>query len=77
MTIFGQTIESGHLAVLAQNGDGVVIEAGESAQVFLLAGQPLQEPIVQHGPFVMNTEAEIQQTLEDLRAGRLGQSDVH
>jgi redox-sensitive bicupin YhaK (pirin superfamily) len=77
VTISGQTIESGHLAVLAQNGDGVVIEAGESAQVFLLAGQPLQEPIVQHGPFVMNTEAEIQQTLEDLRAGRLGQSDVH
>jgi redox-sensitive bicupin YhaK (pirin superfamily) len=41
--------------------------------VFLLAGQPLQEPIVQHGPFVMNTEAEIRQTLDDLRTGRLGQ----
>jgi redox-sensitive bicupin YhaK (pirin superfamily) len=54
----------------------VEIEAREAAQVFLLAGQPLREPIVQHGPFVMNTEAEIQQALDDLRAGRLGQPDA-
>ena len=74
--IAGQTVESGHLAVLAQDGSGIEIEALEAAQVFLLAGQPLQEPIVQHGPFVMNTEAEIRQTLEDLRAGRLGQPEA-
>lgn len=75
-SINGQTIEQGCLAVLAQDGEGVVIEALEAAQVFLLAGQPLQEPIVQQGPFVMNTEAEIQQAFEDLRAGRLGQPDA-
>jgi redox-sensitive bicupin YhaK (pirin superfamily) len=74
--IAGQAVESGHLAVLAQDGAGVEIEAREAAQVFLLAGQPLREPIVQHGPFVMNTEAEIQQALDDLRAGRLGQPDA-
>lgn len=73
VAIAGQTVESGHLAVLAQDGVSIEIEALESAQVFLLAGQPLQEPIVQHGPFVMNTEAEIRQTLDDLRGGRLGQ----
>jgi redox-sensitive bicupin YhaK (pirin superfamily) len=76
VAIAGQTVESGHLAVLAQDGVSIEIEALESAQVFLLAGQPLQEPIVQHGPFVMNTEAEIRQTLDDLRAGRLGQPEA-
>jgi redox-sensitive bicupin YhaK (pirin superfamily) len=74
--IAGQTVESGHLAVLTQDGAGVLIEALEPAQVFLLAGHPLHEPIVQHGPFVMNTEAEIRQTLEDLRTGRLGQPNA-
>jgi redox-sensitive bicupin YhaK (pirin superfamily) len=77
VAIAGQTVESGHLAVLAQDGSGIEIEALEAAQVFLLAGQPLQEPIVQHGPFVMNTEAEIRQTLDDLRAGRLGQPEAN
>ena len=75
--IAGQIVESGHLAVLAQDGSGIEIEALEAAQVFLLAGQPLHEPIVQHGPFVMNTEAEIRQTLDDLRAGRLGQPEAN
>jgi redox-sensitive bicupin YhaK (pirin superfamily) len=54
-------------------GDGDVVEAaarGEGGRFLLAAARPLQEPIARYGPFVMNTRAEIEQTLEDLRAGR-------
>ena len=54
-------------------GDGDVVEAsaGPGGGRFLLAAaRPLREPIARYGPFVMNTRAEIEQTLEDLRAGR-------
>ena len=45
--------------------------AGET-QVLLLGGVPLNEPVVQHGPFVMNTEAEIAAAIRDYQAGRMG-----
>jgi redox-sensitive bicupin YhaK (pirin superfamily) len=44
--------------------------------VLVLGGEPIREPIVHHGPFVMNTHEEIVQTLEDFAAGRLGQVPV-
>jgi redox-sensitive bicupin YhaK (pirin superfamily) len=56
-------------------GDVVELRASEAgARLLLLAGTPLAEPIAQYGPFVMNTEAEIQQAIEDYRQGRLVQS---
>jgi redox-sensitive bicupin YhaK (pirin superfamily) len=42
--------------------------------LILVSGQPLKEPIVQYGPFVMNTKEEIYQALTDFRDGRLGES---
>ena len=52
--------------------DGVVLTAGANgARAILLAGRPLKEPIAQYGPFVMNSNAEIFQAVEDFRAGRL------
>jgi quercetin 2,3-dioxygenase len=51
--------------------DGVVLQAGNaSARALLIAGQPLDEPIAQYGPFVMTTQEEIFQAVEDFRAGR-------
>ena len=62
------------MAILANTAgsDGVRLTAGvEGARAIFIAGQPLNEPIAQHGPFVMNTNDEIFQAVEDFRAGRL------
>ncbi|HEY0858170.1 MAG TPA: pirin family protein [Albitalea sp.] len=58
------------MAILANGGDGVVLHADAPAHALLIAGRPLNEPIVQHGPFVMNTKEEIFQAVQDFQAGR-------
>lgn len=64
------TVPDRHMAILANDGgDAVHIEAREAARMILVAGKPLNEPIAQYGPFVMNTQEEIQQTLQDYKAG--------
>jgi len=71
--IGGREVKDGQLAILG-NGNSVHFEASECAQALLLTGVPLREPVVQYGPFVMNSEREI--AIEDYRAGRLGQIEV-
>jgi len=63
------------MAILANaaDTDGVVIHATEATRMILIAGQPLNEPIAQYGPFVMNTQAELMQAVDDFRAGKLGE----
>lgn len=51
--------------------DGVVIEAQEETRLLVIAGQPLNEPIAQYGPFVMNSQQEIYQAVSDFRSGAL------
>jgi redox-sensitive bicupin YhaK (pirin superfamily) len=59
-------------AGLLGSGDTVSVRAGDQgARFLLLAGTPLGEPVVQYGPFVMNTRAEIEQAVSDYQAGRL------
>lgn len=70
--IAGRTVPAGRLALLAQDitSDGVALAAGgEGAAVLLVAGRPLGEPIVQHGPFVMNARADILAAFEDYARG--------
>lgn len=72
--VSGQRVPVQRMAVLSNDpaADGVVIEASSDAKALLIAGQPLNEPIAQYGPFVMNTKEEIYQALNDFRDGRLG-----
>ena len=61
------------MAILANSGDGVTLRAtGGAARALLIAGQPLNEPIAQHGPFVMNTREQLVQAVQDFQNGRLG-----
>ena len=62
------------MAILANNprADGVQLRAKEDTRLLLIAGKPLNEPIAQYGPFVMNTNEQIFQAVEDFRAGKLG-----
>ncbi len=71
--IGGDTLPANRMAILANEAaaDGVVIEAAGEARALLIAGRPLNEPIAQYGPFVMNTDQEIYQALNDFRDGRL------
>ncbi len=59
------------MAILQNEGNGIEIKAASGSKVLLIAGQPLHEPIAQHGPFVMNTREELIQAVDDFRAGLL------
>jgi redox-sensitive bicupin YhaK (pirin superfamily) len=59
-------------ATLAADGTGVTIEANTDAKLLLLAGEPIAEPVVGYGPFVMNSQTEIQQAINDFNRGAFG-----
>jgi quercetin 2,3-dioxygenase len=68
----GETVGQEGLAVFAREGDGVAFEQIDDTTLLVLDGQPIDEPIVGQGPFVMNTRAEIKQAIEDYQNGRMG-----
>ncbi|WP_417314888.1 pirin family protein [Enterobacter sp.] len=74
MTING-TAQAGEtqLVVLSQEGAKIHLEATRDAKVLLMAGEPLNEPVVGYGPFVMNSKTEIAQAISDFNSGRFGQ----
>ena len=66
----GTDVPDRNMAILADDGAGqVVVQADADARLLIIAGHPLNEPIAQYGPFVMNTGEEIQQALRDYRDG--------
>jgi quercetin 2,3-dioxygenase len=69
--------DDGQMVIFAQDRDEVAIANSADAQrpldLLLIAGVPLNEPVVRYGPFVMNTEAEVTQAIDDYQAGRMGQ----
>lgn len=68
-----QIIQTNEMAVMEREGTELAADILEDAVVLLLSGQPLNEPIVGHGPFVMNTRAEIMQAMQDYNSGKFGQ----
>ncbi len=71
LLVAGEVVPECRMAVLANDGDAVNLSATQASRVLLIAGRPLNEPIAQHGPFVMNTEEELQQAVADYQQGRL------
>lgn len=67
-----ETVNKGAVAALEADGEGLRVEACNDAILLLLSGEPLDEPVVGYGPFVMNSRAEIEQAFADYRAGKYG-----
>ena len=61
-----------HFALYANSGETFTVKASEDSIVLILSGEPLNEPIASHGPFVMNTRQEIMQAFEDYELGKFG-----
>jgi redox-sensitive bicupin YhaK (pirin superfamily) len=69
------TARSDDFVVFRKAGERLSLEAGTDAQFLVLNGEPIGEPIVQYGPFVMNTKREIEQAVVDFNRGRFGDLD--
>ncbi|WP_339477658.1 pirin family protein [Pseudomonas sp. RL_5y_Pfl2_69] len=67
-----EVVREGLLALFERDGSQVRLEANNDAVLLILSGEPIDEPIVGHGPFVMNTDAEIQQAFVDFQSGKFG-----
>ena len=77
LQIAGTDVPLQRMAILKNDADsdGVVVKASVATRALLIAGKPLGEPIAQYGPFVMNTNDEIFQAVQDYQAGRFAVSD--
>jgi hypothetical protein len=58
--------------LFGHKGERVVLHAEEDSTMLILGGEPINEPIARYGPFVMNTQSELVQAVEDYQAGRMG-----
>jgi redox-sensitive bicupin YhaK (pirin superfamily) len=67
-----EQVSAFHLAELSEEGDGLEIRAETDAVLLFAHAEPISEPVVAQGPFVMNTREEIEQAFQDYRAGRFG-----
>ena len=68
----GREVGSGELILFENDAPAFELLASEEAHVLVLAGEPIDEPITQYGPFVMNTKEEIEEAFMDLRLGKFG-----
>ena len=74
VTVNGEAASENEFVVFRNAGERIAVEsAGGEAQLLLLAGEPIDEPVVSYGPFVMNTEGEIRQAMLDFQSGKFGE----
>ena len=67
-----EDVPADHFALFENDGEDFIIEAATDAVVLILSGEPIKEPIAAHGPFVMNTKAELIQAFDDYNRGKFG-----
>ena len=72
----GTVLREKQMATLSTEGTDVAIEANGDAKLLLLAGQPIDEPVVGYGPFVMNSQQEIIQAIADFNSGKFGRMEA-
>lgn len=65
----------GDLVTFKRKGASITIHARKNSQLLVMAGEPIEEPIVAYGPFVMNSQAEIQEAFQQYQAGEMGELD--
>jgi redox-sensitive bicupin YhaK (pirin superfamily) len=68
----GESAPADHFVLFKNDGEQINIEAIEDAVVLVLSGEPIDEPIAQYGPFLMNTWEELEQAINDVNAGKFG-----
>lgn len=68
-------VERHQFVAFNNDGDTIELRCEQPGDLLLLAGEPLNEPIAQYGPFVMNTDDELRQAVEDYRSGKMGHLD--
>lgn len=67
-----EKVPADNLALMANDGEYFTVKATEKAKVLVLSGEPINEPIASHGPFVMNTRQELVQAFDDFNKGKFG-----
>jgi redox-sensitive bicupin YhaK (pirin superfamily) len=70
--INGETANADHFVLFKNDGELITVEAGEDAILLVLSGEPINEPITQYGPFLMNKWEEIEQAIQDVNTGKFG-----
>jgi redox-sensitive bicupin YhaK (pirin superfamily) len=70
--INGSAVETDHFVLFRNDGESIEVTADEDAVMLVLSGEPIDEPIAQYGPFLMNTWQELEQAIEDVNAGKFG-----
>lgn len=68
----GEIVREAEFAILDRTGSGVSLEANNDVTMLVLSGEPIDEPIVGHGPFVMNSRQDIIEAIQDFNSGRFG-----
>ena len=71
-TMNGELAPADHFTLFRNDGELISIEATEDAILLVLSGEPINEPIAQYGPFLMNTREELEQAITDVNAGKFG-----
>ena len=70
--INGQQVAADHFVLFKNDGEEITLEANEDSILLVLSGDPIDEPIAAHGPFLMNTWPEVEQAIQDVNAGKFG-----